>query len=112
MRVLDALHLRDDSVDPRETRAAVAAIIARKTADEWLRLFEGVDACVSVVKSLQDAVQSPHFRARGVFSGNISSGIGTGIPALPLPISPSLMAQGDRGYPGLGEANVELLPPS
>jgi len=109
LRVLEAPHLRNDAADPQGTRAAVEAIIAKKTADEWLRLFEGVDACVSVVKSLQDAVQSPHFRARGVFSGTIASGSGEGIPALPLPLAPSLMGKGDVAYPGLGEANTDLL---
>ena len=110
LRVLDAPHLRNDAADPPGTRAAVAAIIARKTAEEWLRLFEGVDACVSVVKSLQDAVQSPHFRARGVFAEKIESGKGVDIPALPLPLAPSLRSQGAVAYPGLGEANTELLP--
>lgn len=109
LRVLDAQHLRDDAADPQGTRAAVATIIARRTADEWLRSFDGIDACVSIVKSLQEAVQSPHFRKRGVFSGRIESGAGASIPALPLPLAPSLANDATAVYPGLGEANEHLL---
>jgi alpha-methylacyl-CoA racemase len=114
LRVLDAPHLRDDAADPQGTRRAVAAIIAGRTADEWLRSFDGVDACVTVVKSLEEAVKSPHFRERGVFSRMLESGLESGtdtpIPALPLPLAPSLTHDAVATSPGLGEANEYLLP--
>jgi alpha-methylacyl-CoA racemase len=109
LRVLDAPHLLDDAVDPRKTREAVEAIIVTKTAQEWERLFSGVDACVSVVKSLQDAVTSPHFRARSLFSNLIQSGNGSEIPALPLPIAPALRRQTALESPRLGEGNDDFL---
>lgn len=104
--VLEAPQLVDDAADPRNTRDAVAAIIATRTADEWLGRFEGVDACVSVVKSLEEAVASPHFKARGVFDARISNGRGADIPALPLPIAPTFQQQTAPVAPLLGEADA------
>jgi alpha-methylacyl-CoA racemase len=105
LRVLDAPQLVNDAADPQGTRAAVAGIIARRTADEWLQSFAGVDACVSVVKSLQEAVAAPQFRARGVFAAGIRSDDGREIPALPLPIAPLFRDGQARSAPALGEAN-------
>jgi crotonobetainyl-CoA:carnitine CoA-transferase CaiB-like acyl-CoA transferase len=109
LRVLNAPQLLDDTVDPRKTHEAVAAIIATKTAAEWVRLFEGVDACVSVVKSLQEAVDSPHFRDHRLFEARIASGDGSEIPALPLPIAKTFLRDIVQSAPMLGEANNDLL---
>jgi crotonobetainyl-CoA:carnitine CoA-transferase CaiB-like acyl-CoA transferase len=109
VRVLEAPHLLDDAANPRQTREAVAAIIATRTGEEWIRRFEGVDACVSVVKSLEEAVSSAHFRARGLFDKRIQSGDGAEIPALPLPIAPVLRQQNRQDCPWLGEGNIDLL---
>lgn len=108
LRVIEAPQLLDDARDPRGTREAVAALIATRTAQEWMQRFEGVDACVSVVKSLQEAVQSPHFADRGVFRERIASGDGAEIPALPLPIDAAFRAATAPVAPLLGEANSLL----
>ncbi|MGE0331100.1 MAG: CaiB/BaiF CoA transferase family protein [Ramlibacter sp.] len=110
LRVIDAPQLLDDATDPRATRDAVARIIAARTADAWAQRFEGVDACVTVVKSLEDAAQSPHFRARRVFEGRVSSADGSvQIPSLPLPISPEFRRAATGTAPLLGEGNASLL---
>ncbi|MDB5596840.1 MAG: CoA transferase [Hyphomicrobiales bacterium] len=109
LRVLEAPQLLDDTVDPRKTREAVAAIIETRTADEWTRRFSGVDACVSVVKSLQEAVNNEHFRARGLFATPITSGDGEEIPALPLPIARTFRELNTPACPQLGEGNTDLL---
>lgn len=109
LRVLQAPQLMDDAVAPRKTREAVAAIIATKTADEWGQLFDGVDACVSVVKSVQEAVNSAHFRERRLFQARIASGDGVDIPALPLPIARVFMQETARQAPSLGEADCAML---
>lgn len=49
-------------------RAAFAAAFAGKPRDEWARLFEGRDACVSPVLSISEAPEHPANKARGVFS--------------------------------------------
>jgi alpha-methylacyl-CoA racemase len=109
LRVIEAPHLLDDARDPRGTREAVAAIIASRTADDWLQRFAGVDACVSVVKSLQEAVEAPQFRARGLFDARIASGTGIGIPALPVPIDPQFRSDTAPAAPRLGEADAAAL---
>jgi crotonobetainyl-CoA:carnitine CoA-transferase CaiB-like acyl-CoA transferase len=77
-----------DLAHPRGTRDAVAALIAGKTADDWRPVFAAADCCVTVVATLEEAMQDPHFVARGLFARRISGDGGT-IPALPLPLSPS-----------------------
>jgi crotonobetainyl-CoA:carnitine CoA-transferase CaiB-like acyl-CoA transferase len=109
LRVLEAPQLLKDAADPKGTRDAVAAIIATRTADEWLQRFAGVDACVSVVKSLQEAVITPHFRERGLFQAHIASGDGAEIPSLPLPIAPALRHAAADTAPALGEADSVAL---
>ncbi len=110
LHVLEAPQLLDDAADPKGTREAIAAIIASRTADEWLQRFAGVDACVSVVKSLQEAVETPHFRERGLFQARIESSDGRDIPSLPLPIAPALRhSAGGTTAPALGEADSASL---
>ncbi|MNX92351.1 Formyl-coenzyme A transferase [compost metagenome] len=109
LRVLEAPQLLDDSADPDGTREAIAVIIASRSADEWLQSFTGIDACVSVVKSLQEAVETPHFRERGLFQARITGGNGRQIPSLPLPIAPALRHNADSAAPALGEADPASL---
>ena len=109
LRVLQAPQLLDDTTDPLKTRAAIAAIVATRTALEWAQLFTGVDACVSVVKSLEEAVASPHFRERRLFEARLSSGSGVDIPALPLPIARGFMQDTLGQAPPLGEADDTFL---
>lgn len=48
-----------------DLRAAIAARISERTRDEWAALFEGSDACVAPILSLEEAPGHPHNRARG-----------------------------------------------
>ena len=107
--VLGAKELLDDSKNPKNTCEAVAAIISTRTAAEWMKEFSSVDACVSVVKSLREAVDSPHFAARGLFSKRIANGIGGEIPELPLPIAASFMHGAAHSAPELGEADPKCF---
>lgn len=105
LSVLKATHLLEDAQNPLGTRDAVASIIATATAAEWIARFDGVDACVSVVKSLEEAVNTPHFKARGIFNSVLANKNGDHIPALPLPISAALQSVGSTTAPQLGESN-------
>lgn len=97
---------RDDRRDPRAVVAAAAARIRAATAEEWRARFAGLDACVSVVLSLREAVNQPHFVARGLFTRRVADGAGGVIPALPVPLAPAFRTgEETRGYPRLGEAN-------
>jgi alpha-methylacyl-CoA racemase len=50
-----------------ELKAELTKIFRSKTRDEWSRLFEGSDACVSPVLSPHEAAKHPHNQARGTF---------------------------------------------
>jgi alpha-methylacyl-CoA racemase len=46
-------------------RKLLADTFARRTRDEWAKLFENSDACVTPVLSLAEAPRDPHLAARG-----------------------------------------------
>jgi alpha-methylacyl-CoA racemase len=58
--------LRDDAADPAATVSRVAAIVASETARTWARRIEGHDCCCSIVASVEEAMNDPHFAARAV----------------------------------------------
>ncbi len=80
--------LIDDRGNPDATKAAVAAIMAGKTADEWRPLFAAADCCVTIMATLQEALRDPHFVARGLFAHQVAGPTGATMPALPVPIDP------------------------
>jgi crotonobetainyl-CoA:carnitine CoA-transferase CaiB-like acyl-CoA transferase len=79
----------DDRRDPKASISAVAAIIARKTADEWRPVFAKADCCVTIMATLEEAVSDPHFAGRGLFAHNVAEPGGAAMPALPVPIDPA-----------------------
>jgi alpha-methylacyl-CoA racemase len=46
----------------------MAAVFKAKTRDEWTAIFEGTDACVAPVLSLEEAAAHPHNQVRGTFT--------------------------------------------
>ncbi len=44
----------------------VRALIGTKRRDEWLAYFADIDVCLTPVNSLEEALDDPHVRARGV----------------------------------------------
>jgi crotonobetainyl-CoA:carnitine CoA-transferase CaiB-like acyl-CoA transferase len=81
--------LIDDAGDPPATRAAVAAILATRTAADWRPILAAADCCATIVTSLDEAIRDPHFVARGLFAHRLVGSAGTAIAALPVPISPA-----------------------
>ncbi|WP_210408115.1 CaiB/BaiF CoA-transferase family protein [Allokutzneria sp. NRRL B-24872] len=63
----DGLPDRGDPANWPELRRRIAEIFASRTRDEWAKVFEGTDACVSPVLGLTEAAEHPHNKARGVF---------------------------------------------
>jgi len=97
--------LRDDSTDPAATRAGVAQAIMAHTSDHWRQAFKDIDACVSVIATLEEAFRDPHYQARGVFAYGVTSA-DRSLPATPVPVDGVFrLPPGDVGYPALGEAN-------
>ena len=109
-RVIDLPEpLRNDAADPVATMAAVRRIIASRPSGEWLAALEGVDACVTLVKSIGEAAQDPHFQARGLFRGAMPAGEAVLTP-VPPPIAPIYRdPDGGQGFPALGDANDDLI---
>jgi alpha-methylacyl-CoA racemase len=62
-----ALPQQDERARWPEGKATLAAKFRTKSRDEWLRRFEGSDACVAPVLSLADAPRHPHALARRSF---------------------------------------------
>ena len=75
------------------TRDAVAKLIAARSSDEWRPIFAAADCCTTIVVPPEQAMQDPHFVARGLFDHKVESASGKTIPALPLPISPEFRDQ-------------------
>ncbi|MDF1856453.1 CoA transferase [Pseudooceanicola sp.] len=84
--------LRDDARDPEATGDAVAAIIASRPATEWEPVFDEADCCCSIVQTVEEAMRSDHYRARGLFDNALVNADGARITALPLPIAPAFRA--------------------
>jgi len=86
----------DDSRDPKATKAAVAAIIAGRTADEWRPVFAAADCCITIMATLEQALRDPHFVERGLFAHKVAGPSGATMPALPVPIDPAFRVAPDE----------------
>jgi alpha-methylacyl-CoA racemase len=51
-----------------EMKEELARIFKTKTRDEWDAIFEGTDACVTPVLSLEEAADHPHNVSRGLYA--------------------------------------------
>lgn len=49
-------------------RQELAAVFKRRTRDEWSALFDGTDACVSPVLTLEESRSDAHLQARNCFT--------------------------------------------
>ncbi len=78
----------DDARNPKATQAAVAKLIAARSAEEWRPILASADCCATIVMPLREAIRDPHFTARGLFAHEIETASGKMLPALPLPIAP------------------------
>jgi alpha-methylacyl-CoA racemase len=63
----DRLGLAPDALDDAGNVAAIEALFATRGRDEWMRMFEGSDCCLSPVLALDEAPLHPHLAGRGAF---------------------------------------------
>jgi alpha-methylacyl-CoA racemase len=82
----------------------VAGVIAGRTRDEWVALFDGDDDCVQPVLDLHEAPAHPHHVARDSFV----EVDGTSQPA-PAPRFSRTPSQVVRRSPYPGEGGVDAL---
>jgi len=64
---LENLADREDEANWPALAGRFEEAFARRTQDEWVEAFDGVDACVSPVLTFSEARDHPHFVARGGF---------------------------------------------
>jgi len=100
----EALPKQHDRAGWPELRERYAAVFRSKTRDEWVRAFEGSDACFAPVLSFSEARRDPHNAARGSF---VSVG-GIEQPA-PAPKFSRTPPQVRRAPPERGEGGREAL---
>jgi crotonobetainyl-CoA:carnitine CoA-transferase CaiB-like acyl-CoA transferase len=102
--------LRDDRNTPKETSERIADIIGGQTAAHWQRIFEQADCCCSIVQTVQEALDDPHFIERGLFARQLKNEDGATMIALPVPIATAFRPGTVSAVaPRLGEHNAELL---
>jgi crotonobetainyl-CoA:carnitine CoA-transferase CaiB-like acyl-CoA transferase len=101
--------LRDDARDPAATIAAVSDAIAARPATRWAEAFASVDACASVMQTLEEAVHDLHFRARGLFDREVTLP-GHVLPALPVPVASTLRRSArSAAAPAVGQDTEAIL---
>jgi len=59
-------HLPPDAAGTRALRAELAELIGAQPLAHWQQRFEGTGCCVTPVLRLEEALDDPHFRARGM----------------------------------------------
>jgi alpha-methylacyl-CoA racemase len=108
--LLDGLGLAGDGSlpdrsDPRQwpvLHERFAEAFATRTRAQWWAVFEGTDACVAPVWSLQEATQDRHNRERGVFvevDGVVQPGVAPRFSATPGAVG---------RVPAVGEHDAEI----
>ena len=95
-------HVYGEAARPVKDR--IAGIFATRTQAEWAEVFAKVDACVSPILPIDEAVANEQFRARGMVLGDG----GAGGFALPVKFSDFEFSV-DRGAPAPGEHSAEIL---
>ncbi|MGI9491143.1 MAG: CaiB/BaiF CoA transferase family protein [Geminicoccaceae bacterium] len=96
--------LRNDARNPAASRQAITEIIASKPADHWRQIFDEADCCCTIVQSIEQAIDDPHFQARDVFDAQLEGSMGSAMPALPVPIAKIFRAdpESTESAPALG----------
>jgi crotonobetainyl-CoA:carnitine CoA-transferase CaiB-like acyl-CoA transferase len=84
-------------------RLALTALFRTRTRDAWVRLLAEQDACVTPVLTLEEALENPQLRARGLIVDD------QGKPAFALPIQFSEAPAAPAPSPALGQHNAEVL---
>jgi len=99
-----------DNTDAEQVKSEIARVIASQPASHWLACFEGHDVCVSEVVNLEQAVEDPHFKARGLFDREVENHLGRSMPALPVPVCAAFRSTQTRvAAPALGEHTHDIL---
>ncbi|MDN8618356.1 CaiB/BaiF CoA transferase family protein [Variovorax ginsengisoli] len=104
---LQARHQPADAAASDALRAELTEIIGSQTLAHWQQTFDGTGACVTPVLRLEEALQDPHFRARGLVA-DAPAGGGPATVACPVKMSGYSFSV-RRPAPQAGQHNAEIL---
>jgi alpha-methylacyl-CoA racemase len=109
-KLLEGLELDQDEVSQfvnfEESKILFAKKFKEKTQEEWCAIFDGVDACVAPILTLEEAPKYRHNAERGSFGAN--SGVTVPNPAPLLSRTPG-EASGLKPQPQVGEHTRVVL---
>ena len=63
----DLINLKSDRARWPELRSAIGDLFVQKKRDEWSVIFDGTDACISPVLTMDEAFEHSHLVDRGAF---------------------------------------------
>ena len=92
-----------------ELKEIIASVIKEKTLSDWMEIFDGADACVSPVLTLEEMVKDPQVRHRQmILDLKIPERGDVRLPGIPVKLSET---PGSVRFlsPGLGEHNEKYL---
>ncbi len=93
--------------DAEAAKKRMSDIFLSKTRSEWQTIFDGTDACVAPVLSMDEAAAHPHNVARSSFLSN-SQGQSDPGPAPRLSRTPAV-PQNNKPEPAIGENSISIL---
>lgn len=79
----------DDPDCERELKGTITAVLKERTLEEWMKLFEGTNCCVSPVKTLNEAFETYPLRERGMLADLEHPVLGN-IPQILMPVDKQL----------------------
>ncbi|MBN1104663.1 MAG: CoA transferase [Deltaproteobacteria bacterium] len=93
----------------KRVRREVVSLFMERTRDEWMRLAEAHDICLSPVHGTEDLEEDPHLKAREMILELKQEG-GSRLRGLGIPIKFSLSKpDAPDPAPAVGEDSVEIL---
>lgn len=92
--------------NPEELKKKFTEIFSTKTRDEWTKIFDGTDACVTPVLEVEEAKSHPHNAANGTFLSTASGAKEPG-PAPSLLRTPGVTTS--LPLPVIGQHTREIL---
>eukprot|EP00117_Sycon_ciliatum_P045896 scpid56554/ scgid32940/ Alpha-methylacyl-CoA racemase; 2-methylacyl-CoA racemase len=111
--LIKGLEIDPESLPPQvslddwpQVKDTIAKKFASRTRDEWCKVFDGTDACVTPVLSMEEAAEHPHNKALGTY---FTDDEGESMPA-PAPVLSRSAAKPAHGrQPMVGEHTEEVL---
>jgi crotonobetainyl-CoA:carnitine CoA-transferase CaiB-like acyl-CoA transferase len=98
--------MRRPEANQIEVASRVEKIIRSKESSEWTERLGNGDTCCTIVATVEQAIQHPHFRARGLWERSVTGPNEYQSSALPLPLDAAFRcAENVASAPALGADN-------